>query len=415
MGPLLLAAAVAAGCAKMAPPEGGKPETIPPKLVATRPDSLQVYRDFKGSVEFRFDEVVSEGNTANEGLGTGDLERLLLVSPTTSVPQVGWRRNRITVRPREGWKPDRVYRVQLLPGVTDLRNNRSTGGTILTFSTGAPLPSITLEGVVSDWSTGRIAGGALVEAVLLPDSLPYKVLTDSTGYFTIGPLPDGDYLVFASLDQNKNLRRDGREAWDSVRVPASNRVPAELWPFPRDTVGPRIRTLTPVDSVTVTIELSQPLDPAQSLDSTHVRVRHLPDSTAVRVAALLPKPLYDSLQQQRRAAARPDTGTRAAADTARPAPRPAPGPRPGQPVPRITPKPRTPLTDKLALEFGERLAPDTRYEVVLFRVRNANGAALDSTRSVLSIPKPVKPPADSTKADSTAAPPAAARDSTRRP
>ena len=39
-----------------------------------------------------------------------------------------WRRDRITVRPREGWRPNTMYRVELLPGVSDLRNNRATTG-----------------------------------------------------------------------------------------------------------------------------------------------------------------------------------------------------------------------------------------------------------------------------------------------
>src|SRR6185295_4846337 len=93
---------------------------------------------FHGDVEFRFDEVISEGSTASTGTGTGDLEKLILLSPTTRVPDVNWRRSRITVRPAEGWRADRVYRVELLPGVTDLRRNRSEEGKVVTFSTGGP-------------------------------------------------------------------------------------------------------------------------------------------------------------------------------------------------------------------------------------------------------------------------------------
>ena len=62
-------------------------------------------------------------------------------SPTTEEPKVDWKRSRITVKPREGWRPDRVYRVELLPGVMDLRNNRSDERRVLTFTTGAPVPT----------------------------------------------------------------------------------------------------------------------------------------------------------------------------------------------------------------------------------------------------------------------------------
>ena len=93
----------------------------------TFPDSFQVIPGFRlDDVDFVFDEVISEGGSPNQGTGTGDLEKLVILSPTREVPRVRWRRDRITVRPDEGWQRDRVYRVELLPGVTDLRRNRST-------------------------------------------------------------------------------------------------------------------------------------------------------------------------------------------------------------------------------------------------------------------------------------------------
>src|SRR5688572_19033260 len=205
-------------CARIEPPPGGPPDPEPPRLIATKPDSFVRLTPFRGVAEFQFDEVVSEGGTPNRGEGTGGLERLVILSPSNRVPEVSWRRNRITVRPREGWRPNRVYRVELLPGVTDLRNNRTEEGAVLTFSTGAPRPQTTLEGQVVDWSTSRPAPGALVIASLLPDSLPYRGVADSSGRFSLGPLPQGDYIVSGVLDQNTDHRQDLREAYATARV-----------------------------------------------------------------------------------------------------------------------------------------------------------------------------------------------------
>src|SRR5690606_41647771 len=67
-------------------------------------------------------------------------------------------------RPREGWRPNTVYRVELLPGISDLRNNRAeSGAAVVTFTTGAPLPVDTLRGAVWDWTVARPAAGALVD------------------------------------------------------------------------------------------------------------------------------------------------------------------------------------------------------------------------------------------------------------
>ena len=63
-------------CARIEPPPGGPPDNAPPRLVTVRPESMAVYADFHGPVEFRFDEVISEGSQASQGLGTSELERL---------------------------------------------------------------------------------------------------------------------------------------------------------------------------------------------------------------------------------------------------------------------------------------------------------------------------------------------------
>ena len=266
--PILALAALAgpAACARIEPPPGGPPDSAPPVVVATVPESLVVLPGFDGAVEFRFGEVVSEGGSPSEGLGTGDLERLILLSPDSQVPRVGWRRDRITVRPRGDWRPNTVYRVELLPGLSDLRRNRSDSGRVVTFTTGAPVPTATLAGRVGDWTTGRPATRALVEAVLLPDSLPYRTVADSTGRFRLGPLPEGRYLLVGVVDQNADRRRQPRESWDSAGVAPGDTVVPALWTFPRDSAGPRIQGVTPRDTLTAVVAFTQYLDPGQRLN-----------------------------------------------------------------------------------------------------------------------------------------------------
>ena len=386
-----VAMAMTLSCARMEPPPGGPPDPTPPRLIATRPDSFARIPGFKGDVEFRFDEVISEGGSPNVGTGTGDLEKLIILSPTTRVPDVTWRRSRITVRPNEGWRPNRVYRVELLPGVTDLRRNRSTAGTVLTFTTGAPLPATTIDGTVVDWTTNRPAAGALIEAVLLPDSLPYRGLADSSGHFKLGPLPDGQYLVRGVLDENRNVRFDGREAFDTVRLAPGKTAAGELWAFVHDTTPMRIREVTVIDSTSASIELSQSLAPGLRIAPNQVTVRILPDSTPIRVTSVLPKPLDDSLN--RRAAPPRDTTRRdttardttrrdtTAVDTTRP------GRRrgivevgPGRPRARTELEPltsRPPLTDRLILRVPQPWKPEGKYEVEIRGLRSVSGVTTD--------------------------------------
>jgi hypothetical protein len=348
-------------------------------LVSTRPDSFARMPGFKGEAEFKFDEVISEGGSPNQGTGTGDLEKLVILSPTTRVPNVTWRRNRITVRPSEGWKPDRVYRVELLPGVADLRRNRSTKGATLTFTTGAPLPSTILDGLVVDWTTSRPAPGALVEALHLPDSLIYRGLADSMGRVSLGPLPEGEYLVSGILDQNRNLRADAREAFDSVRLALGKTSAGELWAFVHDTTPPRIHEVTVADSTSALIAMSQDLDPRQRLAPNAVTVRSLPDSTLVPVVSLLPKPVDDSLH---RPAGAPRDTTADTTGKARPGiaeveevpPAGARGRAPAELKPLTS---RPPLSDRLVLRVQRPWKPDGKYEVEIKGVRNVSGVAGD--------------------------------------
>ena len=426
----------------MEPPPGGPPDAAPPQLIRTSPDSFATLSDFGDEVEFVFDEVISEGGSPNQGTGTGDLERLIILSPTREIPSVRWRRNRITVRPDEGWQPDRVYRVELLPGVTDLQRNRMNQGALVTFSTGAPRPQTTFEGTVMDWRSGRPAPAALIVATQMPDSLPYRGLADSSGSFRLGPLPAGEYIVSGVLDENRNNLADPREAFDSVRVSRGRDSTVELWAFVHDTTPPRIRAVTSTDSMSATVELTQSLDPRQRLQPSAVRVSLLPDSTPVPITSLLPRPVDDSLHAKRAPvdSAKADTGAVAPKPAPRQQPTPRPPPTPRQPPaarppaaqpgarPGAAERPggRPPLTDQLVLRPARPWRPDTRYFVEIRGVRNVTGVAGDVVGTLVIPERPprdtlaapadsVRPGADTTRAAPDSAPEAPAKPAPAKP
>jgi hypothetical protein len=407
----------------MGPPAGGPDDAIAPKLLGTVPESLGVYPKWDRDAVFQFDEVISEGSSPNQGLGTGDLERLILLSPSRQIPVIRWKRDRITARPREGWKPDRVYRLELLPGVQDLRRNKTDTTVVLTFSTGGDLPADTLTGILIDWVQGKVAPGGLVELVLQPDSLVYRTVTDSGGRFRVGPLPHGRWIVFGVLDQNRNLQRDRRESYDSAQVAEGVGRVAPLWVIPRDSVGPRIQSLVPSDSLSATITFSQPLDPGQRFDSLTVSFTLQKDSAPVPFRSLLPKPVDDSLQKRAQQLA---DSLRQARDTVgrdtvaaklpapppvtRPGAKPAKEPRADSEADSII-KTRPALFNQLVLRVDSAFTPEARYQLEIRGIRSAAGVAGD-TRSGLVIPKPrpqPQAPADSTsqRPDSAARQPGA--------
>ncbi|MGD8277952.1 MAG: Ig-like domain-containing protein [Gemmatimonadota bacterium] len=292
-----------AACAVIEDPPGGPPDFTAPVIVGVTPDSGAVVPDLDRAVRFEFDEVVSEQSG-------GGIARLIEFSPRTDKLDVSWKRKAIEVEPDDGWRPGIVYHVALLPGMADLRNNRMEEGRRIVFTTGEEIPNTRLDGVVLDWENGRIGQRALIEAVLLPDSLVYVGQADSIGEFTLSQLPRGEYVVYTSIDGNTNRRREGREPFDSIRVQLDSTASHVFWAFVQDTVGPRIREITPIDSTAIRIEFSQRVPPGPP-DPGAFSVWALPDTVGVGIAAVFEAATFDSVQAEERAAA-----AAAAADSA---------------------------------------------------------------------------------------------------
>ncbi|HET7457521.1 MAG TPA: Ig-like domain-containing protein, partial [Gemmatimonadaceae bacterium] len=246
-------------CASQGAPPGGPPDAAPPKLVRIIPDTGAVNVKAPRAV-FQFDEVVSERPSG----GAPSLEAMFVVSPRQGEPDVSWGRDVITVKPRRGFRPNTVYTITMLPGISDLRGNVRKEGATAVFSTGPTIPSTTVRGVVFDWVKSEPAARALVEAIVVPpgadtsararrDSTVYVTSSDSSGRFAFAHLPPGPYVVRGVLDANNNRALDPREAWDSVRVSLADSARVELLTFVHDTLGPRIASVSASDSVTLRV------------------------------------------------------------------------------------------------------------------------------------------------------------------
>ncbi len=282
-----LAVGLVGACASMQPPPGAPYDPDPPILVAATPDSGTIVGEFDDDVEFQFDEVIAE---------TG-LDRLVLISPRHEELSVSWKRQRFTVKPRDGWHTGAVYQVTLLPGVADLQANRTEEERTIVFSTGDEIPNTRIRGSVVNWEGGEVARGALVEAIRLPDSLTYLGSADSTGQFNVFFVPPGTYLLRAGIDGNRNRRIDSREPYDSATVTFADSVlNRDFWTFRHDTVGPRVTDISLEDSVSVSLEFSQSLTLALP-PAAAFGVWELPDSNRVTVGQVLMRAEYDSLRR----------------------------------------------------------------------------------------------------------------------
>jgi Big-like domain-containing protein len=268
------------------------------------------------SVVFVFDAVVSDRPS---GIG-GNLDNVFIVSPDEGRPRVRWRRNRIEVRPRRDFRPNTAYSVTMLPGIADLRGNVLRSGRTIVFSTGPVIPPYSVLGRVFDWMRERVAPNAIVEAIRHPDSARYVGAADSTGQFAIGPLDEGTYTVRAYLDNNNNRGLDSGEPWDSVPATVRGSSPyIELLAAPRDTIPPRLLTVSTPDTLTLIASFDRPLDPTLPLLPTSFRVVSA-DSVRLNVASVRTSAEVAAEEARRDSVARRDSlgrDTSARRDTAR--------------------------------------------------------------------------------------------------
>jgi hypothetical protein len=355
-----------------------------------QPDSGAVVTGLDDEAVIQFDEVIDEMPGAGAG-GAGSLSRQVLLSPVSGGVRVQWHRSSISVKPREGWKAGRVYRLELLPGILDLRRNKLDTGKVVLFSTGPAIGRARIGGIALGWAEQRVIPRALIEAVPLPDSAGYLTLSDSGGQFNLEGLAPGRYIVYATMDENADRRRGARESYDSTLVTLDSSSNVALYTFVHDTVGPRLRSATFVDSLTVRLDFTQALDPQTPLDSAHLRVLELPDSTPVPVKDVTSQRLYDSLT----AAARRAADTTKRDTTARDSTPPRAAVQPQQPtvdtslVRRLLSLRPIP-TDRVVVTMARALKAETRYVFQVTGATNLIGRTADG-QVVLLAPKPEPP------------------------
>ena len=393
----------------MAAPPGGPPDSLPPRILVVHPESGAVVRDLSGAAVIQFDEVIDEmAGGAAAGAGTvGGIGRQVILSPVAGDVDVSWHRKSIHVKPSEGWKPGRVYHLEVLPGIVDLSRNATKQGALVVFSTGPALPHAAISGTALQWVEQRALGRAVVRAARLPDTVAYVTLADSAGGFALRDVPSGRYRVLAIQDQNSNRQLDPREAFDSATVTVDSSARVVLWAFPHDTAGPRLRSAEPVDSFAFRLTFAQPLDPYRTLDTARVHLFALPDTTPVRLDGVWIGVAYDSIQARARSVA--DSLRRASDTTARakaPAPPDTTRARPDTSRIRQLLRQRPAPSDRFVARAVPQLTPGAKYLVRVRGATNLTGAAADG-QAVLQVPKPApSPPArDTTRARPGAKPP----------
>ncbi len=244
------------GCANQAPPPGGPPDRIPPRVVATVPAEQAVGVAVDTPIEVTFSEHMDRRS----------VERSVFVSPRAeSDPELKWKGRRLVIRMPTALRPDRTYRVSIGAESADEARNRMSSSYDFAFSTGDRISHGEIRGTI------RLESGDahFVWAYDVGDRDPdpgldipsYVTQAGTEGSFRFPGLGRGSFRVFVFSDVDRD--RTYTAGTDALGLPpttvelptdGSSTVIGAIRAVVRDTTGSRLIA-------------------GRTSDQTHVRLR----------------------------------------------------------------------------------------------------------------------------------------------
>ena len=279
---------------------------------------------------------------------------IFLVSPRNGNAVVSWHRSRISVRPRNGFRPNTAYRITMLPGLGGSARKRPEG-----LAHDSLLDRTDVSRLQHHWPCVRLGGGASGGQRIHRGDLARRHDHRLFGRDRhLGPIrrravAAGEYLVRALIDQNSNRTLDRNEKWDSVarerrQRAAGRRARRDRARFDAAALSEHHRRST---ASQLRITFDKPLDPFLALQPALIRLQKRGFFAAGGRAASSGK--EPTIRRRRRAQQVADSLRRAADYRSRPAARPTPPPAPDADArrgrcdaPPPPPKPRLPAPDR---------------------------------------------------------------------
>ena len=148
----ILAVVLLSQCANMVTPTGGPKDVTPPKVVEATPVNQNTMFDGK-KIEITFDEYVTLENAS---------QNVLFSPPLTTKPDIKLSNKTVVIKFKEDLSPNTTYTVNFGNAIKDLHEGNLFKDYIYSFSTGAVLDTLTLEGKILDAESKKAVENMLV-------------------------------------------------------------------------------------------------------------------------------------------------------------------------------------------------------------------------------------------------------------
>jgi uncharacterized protein (DUF2141 family) len=185
------------GCASIVPPEGGKRDSLPPRITKANPsDSSRNVKD--KTITLSFDEFVDVQNAQQE----------ILISPIPkNFPNVDYKLNTVTVKLKDSLEANTTYSLNFGNSIKDINEGNVLKNYTYVFSTGPYIDSLEFSGKVILAETGKTDTTLIVmlhsnsdDSAVVKEKPRYVTRLNGKGEFTFKNLPPKTFYVYALKD-----------------------------------------------------------------------------------------------------------------------------------------------------------------------------------------------------------------------
>ena len=202
-------------CAQISPPTGGPRDTIPPIRLSEIP--INKSTNFKGRT------ITME---YNERIKVDKIKEQLIITPLIEFDYEFFiKKNTFKITFEESFQDSVTYTLNFRESIQDITENNPTKDNKFTFSTGNFIDSMSIEGYVKDHLTYDTLENILVgiykaeDTITIKNGSPYYFTEiNEDGFYRIENIKNGKYLLYAFIDENKNLKLEtNKEAYGFIR------------------------------------------------------------------------------------------------------------------------------------------------------------------------------------------------------
>ena len=199
----ILSYALWTSCANVTPPTGGPRDTIAPVRIMTVPLNKSI--NYKGkTILLEFDERIKTEKIKDQ---------LILTPLTESEYDYTIKKNIIKFTFEDPFQDSTTYTLNFRESIQDITEGNPTKDNKFTFSTGSFIDSMSINGYVKELLTYDTLESIIVGLYRVNDTITiyngspyYFTELQQDGSYLIENIKNGSYLLYAFLDENKNLQ-----------------------------------------------------------------------------------------------------------------------------------------------------------------------------------------------------------------